>query len=288
MGAHPFYSFFITSIIVYLIIPKQELQYFIHVHLYKEIPIASASTPLKVQIFLYNLTRIVFAIQLIPCTYFSWSYIREYELKIKEFYSATEERSLSWTGNLLIATILSAAFSLILTIIGKSFFADGVALIVIPSVLFSTLLYSIGYFGYNQAFSIRDYQKDLLADKVTRNHNSNDTLKSKLYTEIIRILEEGQIFRNPDLRITDISRILKTNRTYISSIINSEFDSSFCDLINHYRIDYSKRLLLHQSSYILEYISSESGFASVNSFLRAFKKETGITPGQYRKQLQRI
>ena len=97
-------------------------------------------------------------------------------------------------------------------------------------------------------------------------------------------METKQIFRNPDLRITDVSNLLKTNRTYVSGIINTEFNSTFCDMVNQYRIEYSKKLLLDRNLYILHYISEESGFASVNSFMRAFKKFTGMTPGQFRKQ----
>ena len=284
----PAIFFSLISATIFMIAPKEELQNFIHVYIYKEASTFNFSAFFKLQIVLSYLERISFALLLFPSTYLSWKFIMEYEKKIKEFYSATENRSLAWTGNILTATVVSAVFSFILNSLGKSFFVDELTLIFITSILFSVLLYSIGFLGANQAFSIKDYQKDLRADKSTRHISNSDSLKSKLYLEITQVLEEKQIFRNPDLRITDISRILKTNRTYVSSVINSEFKSSFCDLINHYRIGYSKRLLLHQNVYILEYISSESGFASVNSFLRAFKKETGITPGQFRKQLQKI
>lgn len=284
----PAIFFSLISAIIFMIAPKEEVQNFIHVYIYKEASTFNFSTLLKLQIILIYLERISFALLLFPSTYLSWKLIMEYEKKLKEFYSATENRSLAWTRKLLIATILTAILSLFFNSIGKSFFVGEATLIAVPSLLFSALLYSIGYFGYNQAFSIKDYQKDLLAEKTLKTQNNSSSLKSKLQTEITRILEEDQIFRNPDLSIIDISQILKTNRTYISSIINSEFESSFCDLINHYRIEYSKKLLLHKNAYILEYVSSESGFASVNSFLRAFKKETGITPGQFRKQLGKL
>lgn len=283
----PAIVFAISSAIIFIIIPKQELHGFIHSCLYKEIPVSSFCTPLKFQIILHNIERVVFAILLIPCTYLSWRNITEYEKKIKEFYSITENRSLAWTRDLLIATVISALFAFILNSLGKQFFIDETALVFIPSIIFAVLLYTIGFLGANQAFSIRDYQKDLIADKTQRSSINSHPLKSKLHLEIIRLLEEDQVFKNPDLKITDLSFMLKTNRTYISSIINSDFNCSFCDLINHYRIGYSKQLLLYQKSYILQYVSIESGFTSVNSFLRVFKKETGMTPGQFRKQLQK-
>ncbi len=278
----------ISIAIVFILLPKNELHEFVHGYLYKETLVYKTSTLFKLQILLHSFKSLCFTLLLIHSTYFSWKYILEYEQKIKEFYSATEDRSLAWTGNLLIATVISAIFGLILNLLGKPFFIDEYTLVFIPSIIFSILLYFIGFLGTNQAFSIKDYQQDLLADQTTKHIINSDSLKSKLHVDIAHLLEEDQIFKNPDLRITDVSRMLKTNRTYVSSVISNDFQSSFCDLINHYRVDYSKKLLLHPNIYILEYVSNESGFASVNSFLRAFKKETGITPGQFRKQLTKF
>lgn len=276
----------LSSAILFVAMSNHEVNNFIHGYLYKEVPITTYSTLLKLQIAIHYIERVTFALLLVPCTYFSWKHIFEYEKKIREFYSTTENRSLNWTVNLLIATIITAVFAFILNTVGKSFFVDDFSLLIIPSLFFSALLYTIGYLGTAQAFSIEDYKKDLLGDKFVKNISNYNVVKNKLQAQITRLLEEDQIFRNCDLRITDISRTLNTNRTYISNIINTDFNCSFCDLINHYRVNYSKQLLLHQNAYILEYVSNESGFASVNSFLRAFKKETGITPGQFRKQLQ--
>ncbi|MDD2583381.1 MAG: AraC family transcriptional regulator [Bacteroidales bacterium] len=276
----------LSSAILFVVMSNHEVNNFIHGYLYKEVPITTYSTLLKLQISIHYIERVTFALLLVPCTYFSWKHIFEYEKKIREFYSTTENRSLNWTVNLLIATIITAVFAFILNTVGKSFFVDDFSLLIIPSLFFSALLYTIGYLGTAQAFSIEDYKKDLLGDKFVKNISNYNVVKYKLQAQITRLLEEDQIFRNCDLRITDISRTLNTNRTYISNIINTDFNCSFCDLINHYRVNYSKQLLLHQNAYILEYVSNESGFASVNSFLRAFKKETGITPGQFRKQLQ--
>lgn len=276
----------LSSAILFVAMSNHEVNNFVYGYLYKEVPITTYSTLLKLQIAIHYIERVTFALLLVPCTYFSWKHIFEYEKKIREFYSTTENRSLNWTVNLLIATIITAVFAFILNTVGKSFFVDDFSLLIIPSLFFSALLYTIGYLGTAQAFSIEDYKKDLLGDKFVKNISNYNVVKYKLQAQITRLLEEDQIFRNCDLRITDISRTLNTNRTYISNIINTDFNCSFCDLINHYRVNYSKQLLLHQNAYILEYVSNESGFASVNSFLRAFKKETGITPGQFRKQLQ--
>lgn len=277
----PSFVFSITSAVVYILLPPYELSEFISSFVYGEASGFDFSGLALFQTWVLKSARIYFALFLIPFAYYSWMYIHQYEKKIREFYSDTEKRTLIWTGKLLSAVILAVIFALVLNFIGKSFFVHDFTLVIAPSLIFASLLYSIGYLGQKQSFNIADYELDSIEpDRV----NHHDSSRSKLYEEILLLMETKQIFRNPDLRITDVSNLLKTNRTYVSGIINTEFNSTFCDMVNQYRIEYSKKLLLDRNLYILHYISEESGFASVNSFMRAFKKFTGMTPGQFRKQ----
>lgn len=277
----PSFVFSITSAVVYILLPPYELSEFISSFVYGEASGFDFSGLALFQTWVLKSARIYFALFLIPFAYYSWMYIHQYEKKIREFYSDTEKRTLIWTGKLLSAVILVVIFALVLNFIGKSFFVHDFTLVIAPSLIFAALLYSIGYLGQKQSFNISDYELDSIEpDRV----NHHDSSRSKLYEEILLLMETKQIFRNPDLRITDVSNLLKTNRTYVSGIINTEFNSTFCDMVNQYRIEYSKKLLLDRNLYILHYISEESGFASVNSFMRAFKKFTGMTPGQFRKQ----
>ena len=110
--------------------------------------------------------------------------------------------------------------------------------------------------------------------------------RDKIKRDLIKLLNEQEFYRKTDLRITDVSSELNTNRSYISNIVNLDFGTTFSELINSYRVVYAKKLLQENSLYVLDFIAEESGFASVNSLLRAFKKATGLTPGQYRKTLR--
>lgn len=279
--------FGVTTAIFFVLLTPDELFAYIRNMVYKEKTDFIFSTTAKIQIILYKAGRVVFAIQLIPSVYFSWKLIRAYDKKIKEFYSSTEERTLTWAGNMMIAMVSAAIFSLILNTLGKAFFIHDSMLLLFPSLAFSIILYAIGFMGYNQRYSIQTYQGDILKDNYINHKHSTEVTRHKLHDQLLVLLNEKEIFRNTNLRITDISEQLGTNRSYVSNIVNNEFKSTFSDLINHYRVEYAKKLLLDGKLYILEYISEESGFASVNSFLRAFKKETGTTPGIYRKEINR-
>ncbi len=280
----PALFFGITSALSFVIMSPEELEAFILRMEYKENISFTFSSIGKMQIFLYKMSRVVFTIQIIPSVFQSWKLISAYEKKIAEFYSSTEEKTLAWARDIMVAMVSAALFSLVVNTLGKAFFIKESMLLMIPSLLFSIVLYSIGFLGFRQRYSIVNYERDLLKDNVNSNRYAGDEIRGKLSGELIFLLEQEQIFRNNNLRITDICDKLKTNRSYISSIVNSEFKTNFSDLVNRYRIEYSKKLLLDENCYVLDYIAEQSGFASLSSFMRVFRKETGITPGIYRKQ----
>jgi len=271
-----------SSLILISLMSSQDIYAYIHNHIYKESIEHNFSTVGKIHVILNIASRVVFALQLIPSVYFSWKLISEYEQKIRNYYSSIDERSLGWTGNMMMAMVSIAVFSIIVNILGKAFFLKEISLLIVPSLLFGALLYMIGYLGFKQRFSIVHYHGDLSKEGALSHRNSTESTKSKLHEELVTLLNQTHIYRNTDLRITDVAKALKTNRSYISNIVNSEFNCTFSEFINRYRVEFSKGLLLDKRGFVLEYVAEESGFASVNSYLRAFRKETGTTPGNFR------
>lgn len=278
-------------LIIHLIAPSYEVNDFIRRYLYNENIDYNHTIFSSLLLILHQLSRYIFAIYLIVSVYLGWKELQEYESHICQFYSSNKDRSLKWVKGILVSMVVAAFLGMVLNFLGRSFFTHNSALLAIPSLLFSAIFFSIGYLGNKQSFSIEDYKYDTQTKEEENkrecepeNFVYNNETRSKLYNQICQLFEEKQIYKNPDLKITDISFLLKTNRTYISGVINSNFNCSFCDLVNGYRVEYSKKLLLDQNLYILQYIAIESGFASVNTFMRAFKKMTGLTPGEYRRK----
>ena len=69
----------------------------------------------------------------------------------------------------------------------------------------------------------------------------------------------------------------------LSILINQQIGKHFFDFINEYRIREAKILLKDQPNLTVLEILYQVGFNSKSSFYTAFKKETGITPSDYRK-----
>jgi len=101
-----------------------------------------------------------------------------------------------------------------------------------------------------------------------------------LKNAIIQIVEKDKIYLQTDLTLSKLANQLGTNYSYVSQIINQDFNKNFSNYINEYRIKEARRLLVNTDTnlYSMEYISESVGFKSISSFNRAFKKFTGIPP----------
>ena len=60
---------------------------------------------------------------------------------------------------------------------------------------------------------------------------------------------------------------------------------SLSNYINSVRLNEAKKLILKGER--LETVSEKVGFGSLRTFMRVFKKSEGITPGQYKKSMEK-
>ena len=86
-----------------------------------------------------------------------------------------------------------------------------------------------------------------------------------------------------------VAKLLGTNRTYISSIVNRRYKMSFTEYINRLRIQEAIRILSDPSNQdSLKSISESIGYNSTTTFYSKFKEVTGLTPASFRKQAKRM
>jgi YesN/AraC family two-component response regulator len=103
-------------------------------------------------------------------------------------------------------------------------------------------------------------------------------------TQLTRLMITKQLYMNQTLTINDVSRELATNRTYVSNEIKRSFKSGFRDYLNRLRLEKAKELINSSNSedMSLMVISEQVGFRNYGTFNAAFKKENGITPGEWK------
>lgn len=84
-----------------------------------------------------------------------------------------------------------------------------------------------------------------------------------------------------DFGLEELSELVKCSSTYINRLLKQHTGSTFYNLLTDKRIVRSKELLF-LNDWTVNQISNEVGYNNVHSFIRAFKRSEGITPGQFR------
>lgn len=207
--------------------------------------------------------------------------------RIIQFYSNIEKRSMSWIKSLSIFYLFASVLAIIFSLVGRSFFAQNSIMLIIPSIIFTSMYFILGFNG-SQHVSVAE---DLVETNpgYVEFEEIDDSHGKKLRKDLLKLFEQDKIYMHPDLRITTLAEVLLTNRTYISRLINDDFGMNFNEFVNKYRVAEAERLLDCKDNhhFTLEYIAEKSGFGNTNSFTRSFKEFNGLTPGQYRLNCQK-
>lgn len=101
----------------------------------------------------------------------------------------------------------------------------------------------------------------------------------KLVFEILQYVENNFM---QDITLNSLAFHLGYDYSYISRIFSTNIKVNFKTLVNQYRCDYAKNLIVTTSKDFAD-IAYQSGFQSIRSFNRAFKLVTGHPPSHYRK-----
>lgn len=102
-----------------------------------------------------------------------------------------------------------------------------------------------------------------------------------LVVRLNRLLEEKEVWQNPDLTVSDLAQMLGTNRTYLSRTIQEAGYANFADLMNRRRVEAFCRMAEEGRMGSVQDALFRVGFRSKETALRCFKKYTGMLPSKY-------
>ena len=85
-----------------------------------------------------------------------------------------------------------------------------------------------------------------------------------------------------DLSLKNIAAQLNVNPSYLSNLFHKECGCTLTEFVNSQRIDRAVQLLSNSKKAVQD-IAAECGIQDVNYFIKLFKRQTGLTPNQYRR-----
>jgi len=213
---------------------------------------------------------------------------REYQRLIQQEISNTEDVNISWvrffTGVFLIVNLsfLISLFAVIhlnvMDLVWKS-----------VGVILSLSIFALGYKGI--------LQKEILFPKSLVKPQSIELTASTapvtkpdngLIEKLQQYMKNEKPFLDPELSLSALAKAMGINRNQLSQLINTGIGENFYDFINKYRVEEVKRLMVdpQKQNYNLLGMALEAGFKSKSTFNLIFKRFTGLTPTEYRKNIQ--
>ena len=109
---------------------------------------------------------------------------------------------------------------------------------------------------------------------------SENSQTALVMAHVRRYLEDNYMF---DISLDSVGEILHISPAYLSAQFKRYQKMNFLDCLTELRINAAKELLKDPFRSSAE-VASMVGYEDASYFARAFKKRTGVTPTQYRKQ----
>lgn len=114
---------------------------------------------------------------------------------------------------------------------------------------------------------------------------TRDLLDNPLYQKYVApVIKEMETHYEQELTVLDLSNQVFVTPQYLSRLFRRFLGCSVYDYLTNYRINKAKELLLVDSQLKVQDIAQRVGFPDSSHFIFIFRKITGFTPLDFRKQ----
>ena len=218
------------------------------------------------------------------------SLLHTHRRAVESEFSNIEGKTLAWLsfflhvfGTFLLILLLSLTFAL--------HSARYEVIDAVVGLALSAAVFALGYYGLMQETVAPVTHLPGVQDegpRPTKKVKPRTKGDSKSLERLTTHMEKSKPHLNESLTLTELAEQLGMTRNELSSIINSEYGENFYSFVNLRRVEEAKRLLADpdKAHFTILSLAYEAGFPSKSTFHSAFKKSTGLTPTQFRKNLR--
>lgn len=122
----------------------------------------------------------------------------------------------------------------------------------------------------------------LAADELVNFKRSNEEERANIVVQSLCNYIKSNLEK--DLTLVRLAELHHFNPSYLSRFFKQEMGINLSEFIDDSRIRKAKELLMNHELMVRE-VALQVGYESAHSFTRLFKKQTGMTPQEYRESL---
>jgi len=132
----------------------------------------------------------------------------------------------------------------------------------------------------NEIENIKKTFSQFISNIVLKLHENRERYYTGLIAKAIEFINENY---DKDIKLYDVAKMLNISYYYFSKTFKEETKCNFVDYITQVRINKAKEFLLDDSISVKE-VCFKVGYNDPNYFSRIFRKETGMTPTEYKSK----
>jgi len=231
---------------------------------------------------------------------------------LNHFSYESEKNNLNWLKTISIIFAIIYPSAVLARIFNMVADYEVFSPIIFPVIGFTLFAYALSIFGFQQdsifispSFArlqsrrerlekIDEEKEDfkVIEEEVIENTKYEKSgLKPETYAEytdkIMEYMKTEKPYLDSSFSIQKMAEDLQIQKFYITQVLNEHLNKNFYTFVNDFRIEEVKNIIKNNKNnkYTLLSLAFDAGFNSKTSFNTTFKKYTGKTPSQYRKEV---
>lgn len=235
----------------------------------------------------------ILSIQVFSYCTIAYKNIIKHQKNIVLHRSTVENINLNWLKKISIAVSIMGFFWVVDILFQLS--ENYLLFDLFTSLLFLFIVFYITYnwlqqeeiypYSASEKKEINALVKEANTEREQKIKILSDENLEKIKTELLRLMETEKPFLDCEISLIKLAKKLNISAHQLSYTINKGFDENFFQFINGYRINEAQKLILDSNMNHLSLlgIGFEVGFNSKTVFNTTFKKITGKTPSEFKK-----
>lgn len=217
-----------------------------------------------------------------------------YQNQLKNEYSTIHKHKSIWIKRMLVGILVVCFIDCIISMIDLFWDIELDISDYLTPLATVLLMYYLGYNALNKTQILSPTQVKTAQTTIPKKESKQTILftVNEIHQHRTRIdeqLKTHQLFLYENLNLQTLAKAIEISDKKLSTFINQVLKTTFYDLINHYRIEAVKEKLASSkyNDLTIIAIANDCGFKSKTTFNRIFKKETNMSPSEYKKKHQK-